>query len=462
MNRPDRKITVAFATHGCRFNQSETEQMRRTVPEGKFQVVSFDQPADVYVINTCAVTEKSEGKCRRTLHRIHRERPDAKLVVSGCASESNCQAVDPFSEADLILGNSEKLFLGEYLLQKTNSGWTDPGSIGRVFVGDVRTHSSQTLREKEWSEAGDPNRLPYTRPNGRTNAYVKVQNGCDEQCTFCIIKTTRGKSRSRDPEGILHEIKDLTRRGVKEIVLTGINLGQYGMDMAGPGRRLSDLLSRIADLSGDFRIRLSSINPNEVTPELIDLIKRNRRFCRHLHIPLQSGSEHVLFRMKRGTTKKYVEQLIQWVWEEIPWIGIGTDILVGFPGEGEREFRETFELLERFPFSHFHVFPYSERRGTEAVEFSDKIPVPVRKERVRVLRDLGQKKAAEFRSQFVGENLKILVETTRDERTGNLKGFSDNYIPCVFPGPDRWMGSVVPGKGIKINPDHLVSEVRSD
>ncbi len=413
------KRTVKFQTLGCRYNRYESAEMAHTLESAGYRAVPPSQAADVVIVNTCTVTAKSDARCRAAIRSAKADNPDATLVVTGCYAETSPEKVACVEGVDLVAGAGEKFSIPE-LLRDIDGG------------DGVRTMMDKPL----------PDLLPVhpvKAMEGRTNAYLNVQSGCDEVCTFCIVRFARGRSRSADPGQLVEQVNRLANAGIHEVVLSGINIGQYrsvdGMGLAG-------LIQKILDSTDIQRIRISSVNPNDVTDGLIDLMAKSPRVCRHLHIPLQSGSDIVLERMRRPYTSAEYFRLLDRLAARIPDIGLGADVMVGFPGETDREFEMTYQLLEKSPLMMLHVFAYSPREGTDACNMDDAPPKQVAKERSAKLKKLSARLGMAFRQRFIGSALDVLIENSRDKE-GKLKGFSGNYIPVGLDGPDGWMNKVV-------------------
>ena len=392
---------VAFYTLGCKMNFHETAYMEEQFAKNGYEVVPFDREADVYVVNTCTVTSNADSKCRQVLRRARRKNPDAFVVAVGCLCEAYPEQLESMDEVDLILGNVEKFNVVNFV---------EAGRRG-TFVKGI------------WNERKF-HRIPVSSYSGRARAFLKVQQGCELFCSYCIIPRVRGKIVSEEPDFVIKEVERLVSEGYKEIVLTGTQLGGYGKDFR-DGTNLSSLLRKVVDVEGLVRIRLSSIEPIAFDEELIDLVTSTEKIAPHLHIPLQSGSSKVLSLMRRNYTSKDYESLILTIFEKRPDICIGTDVMVGFPGEGENEFKETYDLIERLPIAYLHVFPYSPRKGTVSFGMKDNIPCNVKKERAKALRELGEEKNLRYRLNFVGKERSSIVLKSKGERTTVL---TDNYI----------------------------------
>jgi len=414
-------MRIAFATVGCRLNQFETDALRGKAQAEGHAIVPFDAAAELYVINTCTITAEADADSRRLARQAVRRYPSALVAVTGCYAQAAPEAVAAIPGVDLVLGNGEKPQLLGYVQEARKYGGA------RVFVGG----------------AGGRRQIDDYGPgidSDRTRAFLKVQDGCNYHCSFCIVPDVRGGNRSQPPDRILEQIRRLHGAGFPEVVLTGIHLGTYGRDLT-PPTSLSELCRRIAALEEAPRLRLSSLDPHEVKPDLIRLLAESPRFCRHLHLPLQSGDEQVLRRMRRGHTATQFRDLVERLVAEVPGIAVSGDVIVGFPGEDDRAFQETYDLLEALPMAGMHVFSYSRRPGTDAAGYADQVPRHVKAERSRVLRTLVARKGQAFRRRFLGEALEVVV-LDRDGPDGLLEGLSDNYLRVWFAGNPALRGGM--------------------
>jgi threonylcarbamoyladenosine tRNA methylthiotransferase MtaB len=406
-------MRIAFATVGCRLNQFETDALRGRAQAGGYEIVPFQAVADAYVINTCTITAEADADSRRLARQAVRRNPSALVAVTGCYAQAAPEAAAAIPGVDLVLGNGEKPLLLACIQDARKNG------SPRVLVGEAGGHRESA----DYGPGIDPD---------RTRAFLKVQDGCNYRCSFCIVPEVRGRNRSQPPERILAEIGRLHAAGFPEVVLTGIHLGTYGRDLD-PQTSLSDLCRRIAALGEAPRIRLSSLDPHEVKPDLIRLLAEAPRFCRHLHLPLQSGDESILRRMRRGHTAAEFRELVERLAIEVPGIAVSGDVIVGFPGEDDHAFQRTIDLLEALPIAGLHVFSYSRRPGTDAAGYPHQVPKAVKAERSRRLRALADRKAQAFRRRFLGETLGVVV-LDRDGPDGLLEGLSDNYLRVWFEG----------------------------
>ena len=432
-------LTVAFATVGCKLNQYETSELQGTMEACGFRTVPFDGVAQIYVINSCTVTSKADFSDRQMIRRAVVKNPNALVVVTGCYAQTDPDAIAKIPGVDLIVGNQEK----SQLLPLLESLRKQVRPV--VRVGDISTAETIPV-------------APLPRSTGRTRAFVKIQDGCQHRCAFCIVPLARGGSRSQDPKLILDRARELVEAGHQEIVLTGVDIGHYGWDLA-PRTTLAALLGELEKIPGLGWVRLSSVLSQYFTEDLIEVVTRSRKICPHQHIPLQSGSDRVLRAMRRPYNTTIYRRLVERLAETIPDLGLGADVIVGFPGETEKEFEETCSFIESLPFTYLHVFSYSLRRGTEAT----RLPNPVRpreiKRRSARLRGLGRQKNLAFRRRFLGREVELLVLESRDKKSGLLTGLTDNYIEVSFPGEDRLMQSVRTVRITDVQPDRTVGEL---
>lgn len=406
---------VAYITFGCRLNQYDTETVRTLLEnDGGYQTVSSRERAEVFVVNTCSVTARADATARKAIRRIHREHPQAEIVVTGCYAQRAPQELAALDGVSVVVGARDRADIVA-LVSSPKSPRT------RVAVSPV----TEAIKFLE---------VPITEMMERSRAYVKVQEGCNESCTFCIVPQTRGRSRSRSPERVLHQVRELVQSGYVEIVLTGVHVGDYGLDLADGRRMLAELIAEILRLPGLQRFRLSSIEPASISDEIIDLMAAQPRFARHFHIPFQSGSNAVLSRMKRRYSAEYFADLIAGIAERVPGCGIGSDVICGFPGETEADFQATFDRLVELPVTYLHPFTYSARPGSEAEAFGDQVPAEVKKRRVQSLKRLARDKHRDFREKHLGETLQVLFEGTAADNSSRASGLSDNYLKVEAEG----------------------------
>ena len=408
--------TVAFATLGCRLNQVDGQEMQAALGANGFRAVPFGEPADVVVVNTCTVTARADFSDRQTIQRAVRGNPRARVVVTGCWAQTDPETVARVRGVDLVIGNADKGRLPEMV-----ADLLDGQLVSRVRVSDIR--AVRTLAPAPVSD------VP------RTRAFVKVQDGCQHRCAFCIVPLARGASRSRDPQVVLDQVRWLVEAGHAEVVLTGVDLGHYGFDLT-PRTTLAALLHAMVEVPGLRWIRLSSVLPSYFTPELLEIVTGSSVIAPHLHIPLQSGSDRVLRRMRRPYTVAMYRALVERLAAAIPDLGLGADVIVGFPGETDAEFEATQALVTALPFTYLHVFGYSDRRATEAERLDGHLEARVITARSRTLRALSRTKSLEFRRKLLGTVHEVLVLERRDGGAGALVGLTGNYVEVLFDGPD--------------------------
>ena len=395
---------VALHTLGCKLNFSETSTIGKQFLDRGFEIVDFKNRADVYLINTCTVTGNADRECRQIVRRALRQNPTAHIIVTGCYAQLNPEEIAGIEGVDTVLGNNEKFKLFS-IIKDFNKR-----DLSCTFVSPI-------------NQLNDFGAAYSTDADSRTRAYLKIQDGCDYKCTFCTIPLARGNSRSMNPEDALDKFNSLVNSGYKEIILTGVNVGDYGKHI---GKDLYSLLLKMVEVSGKFRIRISSIEPNLLTDDIIALTADNEKMCRHFHIPLQSGCSEVLKFMQRRYTVSFYSSLIEKLKYKIPDIGIGVDVIVGTPGETEIHFKETQNFLNDLQISYLHVFTYSERPNTKAIELNGSVDNWERKRRNKILRILSDKKKHSFYNEMLGNELEVLFESENSINT--IKGFSSNYV----------------------------------
>lgn len=402
--------SVAVATLGCKVNQYESAGILEILKEHGFTPIPFARAADVYIINTCTVTGKSDYQSRQLIRRALKNNPRAAVIVTGCYAQVVPEEIARIPGVAIVAGNVEK---GDILQL-----------VRAAARGEKKTVFSDIRQVKEFSTPA-----VATFP-GRTRAFLKIQDGCDTFCSYCIVPYARGKSRSLPERDVLDRVVSLSRAGYRELVLTGVNLGAYGRDL-NPAADLFALLCRIEQVRPVPRLRLSSLEPLEITGDMLSLIRDAGCFCRHFHIPLQSGDDRILSLMRRNYDADFFRSLVEKILAGLPDAAIGVDIMVGFPGEGEAEFANTRRLIEELPVAYLHVFPYSPRPGTPASLLPAQVAEVVKKKRVQIMRDLSGKKRETFAGRFLGKELAVLLEERRDRDTGRMQGYSHNYIPVM-------------------------------
>ena len=405
--------TVAFTTLGCRLNQADTQALQTLLETRGFRTVSLEGQPDVVVVNTCTVTARAELSDRRAIRRA--ARGGGRVVVTGCWAQTSAAEVAALGGVDLVVGNADKARLPDLLVELTRT------ATPRVEVSDI---------------AGA--RFEATPPGagGRARAFLKVQDGCQHRCAFCVVPLARGSSRSLDPARVEEHVRTLVAAGHPEVVLTGVDLGHYGADLV-PRTSLAALLARLVAIGGLRWLRLSSMLPAYFTDGVMDIVTSSPVIAPHLHVPLQSGSDRVLRAMRRPYTVALYRGLVERLIAAIPRLGLGADVIAGFPGESDDDFAETLGLVEALPFSYLHVFPYSARRGTEAAGRPGRVAPASAAERARRLREAAAVKNRRFRESMLGRVEDVLVLEERDRMTGGLVGLTGNYMEVTFAGPDR-------------------------
>ena len=412
--------TVAFTTLGCRLNQVDTQQLQGLLEARGFETIDAWQRADVVVVNTCTVTARAVLSDRQAIRRAMRASPGARVVVTGCWAQTDPGLAAAIPGVDLVVGNADKARLPE-LLERLLDGAGAP----RVAVADIAA-----VRE---IDAAAP-----ARARGRSRAFLKIQDGCQHRCAFCIVPFARGSSRSLDAKLVADRVRLLVEAGHPEVVLTGVDLGHYGADLV-PRTTLAALLRALVEIDGLRWLRLSSMLPAYFSDDVLEVVTGSAVIAPHFHVPLQSGSDRVLRLMRRPYTAAMYRRLVERLAAAIPGVGLGADVIAGFPGESDADFAATLALVRDLPLSYLHVFPYSERRGTEAVRLGGRVDHREAGRRSRALRDAGAAKSLAFRRAMVGRRETVLVLETRDRAGGGLIGLTGNYVEIVFDGDDRLM-----------------------
>lgn len=406
------KRTVAFHTLGCKLNFSETSSLSRLLENEGFEKTDFENQADVYVINTCSVTDNADKECRHLVRRIQRKSPESLVVITGCYAQLKPREIAEIPGVDLVLGAAEKFNIAHHIRELAK------GDSAKICSCDIETitgfNASYSL-------------------NDRTRTFLKVQDGCDYTCSFCTIPMARGKSRSDTITNVLRNVEELSTTGVKEIVLTGVNLGDFGKGPDGTKKEESffDLIRELDKVKGIERFRISSIEPNLLTNEIIEFVANSDKFMPHFHIPLQSGSNHVLGLMRRRYKRELYADRVSLIKTLMPHCAVGVDVIVGFPGESNDHFKETFDFLHALDVTYLHVFTYSERDNTKALEIEPVVPVNIRNERNKTLRNLSYMKMQYFTQLHAGQTRKVLFE--RQDKNGIMEGYTDNYIKVTMP-----------------------------
>jgi len=407
-------MKIAIKTLGCKVNQYDSAVIQQRLGERSCSFVPFEEPADVYVINTCTVTDRADWEARQLVRRAKRLAPEARVVMTGCYAQVSPREVSQLPGIDVVVGLNRMDELVGCVLGE------GPAEPSQTLVGDPREERGVAV-------------LGAEKFAGHTRAFLKVQEGCNFACSYCIIPTARGRSRSVTPEAVLEQVDSLTRRGFVEIVLTGIHLGGYGHDLR-PKTTLSELVRKISGNGRVRRLRLSSLDPREVTRELLDVMAESDVVCPHLHVCVQSGDDAVLKAMRRNYDTAYFEEKLTEARKMLPHAALGTDVIVGFPGETDESFARSLDFLERVPLTYLHVFPYSTRAGTQAANMPAHISNETKKERSRIARELGSRKKKEFYRAQVGRRRSVLVERVSEKESGFVRGYSENYVPVTLRG----------------------------
>jgi len=421
--------SVAFHTLGCKLNFSETSSLSRLLEQEGFEKKEFEEQADVYVINTCSVTENADKECRQLVRRIQRKAPESLVVITGCYAQLKPKEIAEIPGVDLVLGAAEKFNIAQHIRELAKG---DSAKICSCDIEDVTGfHSSYSL-------------------NDRTRTFLKVQDGCDYNCSFCTIPMARGKSRSDTIANVIKSAEELAANGAKEIVLTGINLGDFGKGPDGAGSVIGisqreenffELIKELDKVEGISRYRISSIEPNLLTNEIIDFVANSDKFMPHFHIPLQSGSNKVLGMMRRRYKRELYAERVKLIKALMPHCAIGVDVIVGFPGETDEAFKETFDFLHSLDISYLHVFTYSERDNTHALTLGPVVPMHTRHERNKTLRNLSYMKMQYFTGLHAGQTRKVLFE--KHDKAGMIEGYTDNYVRVTTPYREEWVNQVV-------------------
>lgn len=423
---------VAFHTLGCKLNFAESSDLARTFTQNGYEQVSPKEFADVYIVNTCTVTQVAEKKCRNAIRQANHINPDAIIAVIGCFAQLEPQEIAKIEGVDIILGNADKHKLFEYISNKDTFAehWNKVEDIANV---------------KEF--------VPSYSSNDRTRSFLKIQDGCDYFCTYCAIPYARGRSRSETIENTIIKAKELEKEGKKEVVLTGVNIGDFGKHN---NETFFDLIKELDKIEHIERYRISSIEPNLITNEIIDFVKRSRSFLPHFHIPLQAGTNLLLERMKRKYNRELFAQRINYINQVMPNAFIAADIIVGFPGETDEEFNSTIEFINSLPLAALHVFTYSERPNSLAINFDGKVPVNIRKQRSLVLQDISNNKKKDFYQKNIGYKTKVLWES--DCEKGMMFGFSDNYIRVARKFEEKYINTITEETliNLSINKDYFL------
>lgn len=426
---------VAFITLGCKVNQYETNSMTQKFLQKGYEIVEATKQADIYIVNTCTVTNMSDRKSRQMLRRVKEQNQEAIVVACGCYVQVAKEEVEKIKEIDLALGNNEKKKIVE-IIEKYQQ---DKEKITKIeAVGE----------QKEYVELGE---TTYTE---KTRAVIKVQDGCDRFCSYCIIPYARGRVRSRKPENIVKEIREIAQKGIKEVVITGIHIASYGKDFK-EKYQLIDLLEEINKIEGIERIRLGSIEPLLITEEFVKRMKKLEKICHHFHLSLQSGCDETLKRMNRKYTTKEFQQIVERLRKAYQDVILTTDIIVGFPQESEEEFEKTYQFLENIKFYKMHLFKYSPRKGTKAAQMKGQIDGKIKEERSQKLIELSNKNQKEYHDTYLGKEVEILWE---EEKNGVYQGHTKNYLLALMKSDKKLENKITKAKCIKSQIDHILLE----
>jgi len=433
--------TCALHTLGCKVNQYETEALKKMVLDKGYKIVEFKEKADLYVINTCAVTSLSASKSRQVIRKALKQNPKAKIVVVGCYAQAAPEEIEKIEGVDLILGTQEKVRLGEFLAALDSPEWQARSLVGAIEQAKEFSH----LVTGDYQE--------------RTRAFIKIQEGCEQFCSYCLIPYMRGPIRSRNSEEVLEEIKRLVAEGFLEVVLIGIHLGVFGQENPEEKGNLATLLEKVIEIDGLKRVRLGSLEPTDIDEHLLQVISNSKKICPHFHIPLQSGDNQILTAMNRGYTTEFYANLIERIREKIPLAAISTDLMVGFPGETEEKFNNILKFITQVKFSRMHVFPYSQRPGTPAADFPNQIPKKIKEKRSEQVRALAEYMTKEYESQFLGKKESVLVEECKD---GQAEGLTPHYLKTFFPGSSELEGKIVEVEITALGEDCLLARKREE
>ncbi|MBM4055070.1 MAG: tRNA (N(6)-L-threonylcarbamoyladenosine(37)-C(2))-methylthiotransferase MtaB [Planctomycetes bacterium] len=438
--------TCAFITLGCKVNQYETQALRESLIAKGFMEVSPEITADVYVINTCTVTSASDEKSRNYIKQLKKMSPRSSIVVTGCYAESDAETIKKIDGVSHVITKADEASLAEIITGAESRYYPQSG-----FSQSYRLRNSLTDAQTQKDSIF---RLKISHFQGHTKAFLKIEDGCDMYCSYCIIPYVRGNIRSRKWQDIQEEAKRLIQNGYKEIILTGIHLGAYGKETQN-GVSLVTILEKLSDLSGMGRIRLSSIEANEITPELIDLVADKKNICPHFHIPLQSGDNVILKRMNRKYTAEHYLEILDTIRAKIRLPSFTTDVMAGFPGETEEQFENTVNVCRKAGYCRMHIFPFSIRKGTPAAEMQNHCPPQIIRQRKNLLKTHADTLAFAYKKLFFNSVAEVLVETERDGKTDKLCGYSERYIKVIFDGPDALKNSIVPVIIEKVTPSDV-------
>ncbi len=429
---------AAFYTLGCKVNQYETEAMTESFENAGYEIVDYSEFADVYIINTCTVTNMGDRKSRQIIRRAREKNPEALVAVVGCYSQIAPGEVLEIPEVSLVVGTDERsrmVELVEYAMEKEEK---------LNMVNDI-------MKVKEFEE------MSIKSYKSRTRAFLKIQEGCDQYCTYCIIPYARGHIRSRKPDSIIAEVKELAENGFREIVLTGIHVASYGKDLGNTS--LIDIIEKVHEIDGIRRIRMSSVDPNVMTDGFIERLSRLPKICGHFHLSLQSGCDETLKRMNRKYTTGEYRRVVKKLREVFADVAITTDLIVGFPGETEEEFQKTVDFVEEIAFSAMHVFKYSQRTGTPAAKYENQIKPQVKDSRSKVITAIAQKNEEKFKKAFIGRSKPVLYEQPFDGQKSLFEGLTDNYIRVVSESQEDIKGKIIETVLAELKEDYMTGRI---
>jgi threonylcarbamoyladenosine tRNA methylthiotransferase MtaB len=419
-----------FTTLGCKVNQYESDAIAKSLKEAGWVSALKGKETNLFIINTCTVTQKASMQSRQAVRKAIRSNPNACIVVTGCYAEVEPDEIKKINGVHYIIGHADKHRIPEIIIDGKEKDSPAPEFHPLTIRHDV------TLEHKFQP-------TPVIAASGnRTRPILKIQDGCDNFCTYCIVPYARGRSRSMPLENVLENIRQLSKSGFREVVLSGIHLGCYGLDLL-PKTSFAELLKCIHEARIIKRIRLSSIEPDELSGDIIKIVADSDIFCHHFHIPLQSGDDLILKRMHRHYSRSFFRDMMIRIREMIPDAAIGVDVLIGFPGETEKAFENTYSLIKKLPATYLHVFPFSARKDTPANSYPNKVPSQVIKNRCLKMRELGRYKKKEFYKKLIGKKVELLIEGTRSKTTGHLKGITSNYVPVFISGKDNLKNCIV-------------------
>lgn len=429
-------LNVAFYTLGCKVNQYETEAMMELFQKKGYNIVNYNETADVYIINTCTVTSRGDAKSRSLIRKANKKNKDAIVAVVGCYPQTSPDEVMSIPGVDIIAGTSEREKIVE-------------------LVEDYLRKRSKIINVKDIRKNRNFESLNVLKNRNRTRAYLKIEDGCDMYCTYCIVPYARGPVRSRPYEEVLGEAQKLADAGFKEVVITGIHVSSYGKDIGNVG--LLDVLKGINEIDGIKRIRLSSLEPRLLTENIIKEMASLEKLCRFFHISLQSGSNATLKRMHRRYTSDEYREIVNNLRRYIPEVGVATDIMVGFPGETDAEFNDSYNFAREMSFSHMHVFRYSPRKGTKAYEYKEQVDKKVKEERSKAMLELARRMKENFSRQFIGKSMDVLLEN--DTGDGLYEGLTDNYIRVLVKGDESVRNTILPVKFLELKGSDVLGEI---